>query len=83
MYVQGIDNWLVDSVLIGSAYKITIDRVRTYFRFSYFQVLSLIMIQVIWICFLIHNNACQLHFLLFWWHSIASLTDGIDCARKD
>ena len=40
MYVQDIDNWLGYSILIGSAYKITIDWGRTSFRFSYFQVLS-------------------------------------------
>ena len=38
--IQDIDNWLVDSILIGSAYKITFYRVRTSFRFSYFHIVS-------------------------------------------
>ena len=36
--MQDINNWLVDSILIGSSYKVTIDIARASFRFSYFQV---------------------------------------------
>ena len=38
--MQDTDNWLEDFILIGSAYKMTIDRGRTSFRFSSFQVVS-------------------------------------------
>ena len=34
--VQSVDNWLVDSILVGSAYMMI--GVETIFRFSYFQV---------------------------------------------
>ena len=82
-YFQDIDNWLGDYIPIGSAYNMTIDRGRTSFMFSYFQVISWIMSQGVWLCFLLHVTECLLHFLCCWWHSIASLTDGQDCARKD
>ena len=36
--MQDINNWVGDSILIGYAYKMTVDRGRTSFRFSYFQV---------------------------------------------
>ena len=36
--MQDIYNWLGDSILIGSAYKMTIDMGTICFRFSYFQV---------------------------------------------
>ena len=38
--MKDTDNWLGDSILIGYAYKISIDTGRTYFRFSYFLVVS-------------------------------------------
>ena len=38
--MQDIDKWLVDYILIGSAYNITVYRDRNSFRFSYFQVVS-------------------------------------------
>ena len=36
--MQDIYNWLGDSILIGSAYKMTIDMGTIFFRFSYFKV---------------------------------------------
>ena len=42
--MQYIDNWLGDSILVGSAYKII--WVEPLFRLSYFQLVSLIMIQI-------------------------------------
>ena len=38
--MQDINNWVGDSILIGYAYNMTVDRGRTSFRFSYFQVVS-------------------------------------------
>ena len=38
--MHDIDNWLGDSILIGPAYKMTVDKGRSSFIFSYFQVLS-------------------------------------------
>ena len=38
--MQDIYNWLVESILIGSAFNITVDRGRTNFRFIYFKVVS-------------------------------------------
>ena len=38
--MQDINNWLGYSLLIGSAYKILIDRGRTSFRLTYFQGVS-------------------------------------------
>ena len=36
--MQDIDNWLVDSILVGSSYKMV--GIEPLFRFSYFQVVS-------------------------------------------
>ena len=38
--MQDIDNWLGYSILIDSAYDMTVDRGRTYFRFICFQLVS-------------------------------------------
>ena len=42
--MQHIDNCLVDSILVGSEYKMM--GVEPLFRFSYFQVVTSIMIQI-------------------------------------
>ena len=42
--MQDINNWLGDYILVGSAYKMI--GVEPLFRFSYFQVVSLITSQI-------------------------------------
>ena len=39
--------------------------------------------KLVWLCFFLHVNICLLHVLCCWWHSLASITDGRECARKD